>query len=268
MKKFIKINAIILVIGFVLTIIGGALIVNYRSYFNGKTVSYMETLSADEIKDISRLKIDAGFASLKIVAGDGFSLKADEVPEALAAHLEFSGDTAELKLDDFNGKDLLKSSGINVNSKGEYTLTVPEDMKFENLSVDFYFGKLTAGDLRAENADVQLSYSDSELNLGVCGNLNINTNFGDTDIDLGAEKLLKMTLSSNFGDCDIKNAVITGSASIGNSFGDMDVFLIGNDYDFYSSNAFGDIRKNGGNSSGSVKVEVSNAFGESDVSAN
>lgn len=265
MKTFMKVNAVALAVGIVLVIIGCATLrFKWRSY-SFATTSYEEKISAEDWKNASKLVIDTGFASLRVKKGNELKLTADEVPETLAAHLTADGDTIRLKSDGIKGTDLLKSSGININSAGTYTLYIPDTDYLEHLDVDFCFGELTMTDIYAENADIQISYSDAELLLGVTDRLNVDTSFGDCDIDMLLGECGSLTVTSSFGDCDIKNARITESASLDNSFGDFDIQLIGDDYDIDSDNAFGESDVSGSRSDGSVKIYVTNSFGDTDI---
>lgn len=267
MKTFMKVNAVALVVGIVLVIVGCVTMrFKWRSY-SVETTSYEEKISAEEWKNASNLEIDAGFANLRVKKGNEFKLVADEVPERLAAHLTADGDTIILKSDEIKGTDLLKSSGINIHSAGTYTLYIPDSKYIENLSVDFCFGELTITDIYTNNADIAISYSDSELALAALESLNIDASFGDTDIDMLLKECRSLTVTSSFGDCDIKNARITESASFYNSFGDFDIQLIGDDYDIDSDNAFGDSDVSGSNPDGKVKIYVTNSFGDTDISA-
>lgn len=263
MKTFMKVNAVVLAVGIVLMIAGFATLrVNWHSY-SADSVSYEETVSAEDWNNAVRLKIDVGFASLHIMKGKTVKLFAEEVPEPLAAHLTAEGDTISLKSDTVRGKDLIKSSGASIDSAGTYTLYIPDYI--ENIDVDFSFGELKITDIYAKNADIAIAYSNSELCLGVTDSLSIDTSFGNTDIDLLTRECREFRLSSGFGDCDIMNARISGSADIDNSFGDMDIKLLGDNYHIDSDNAFGDSSVNGSRSDGKIRINVSNAFGDIDV---
>lgn len=274
MKTFYKVNAIIAAAGLVIMIIGFATCSYSVNTISLDTVSYDETIEKDKWENADTLKIDAGFADMTIERGDELKLVAKDVPEKFKAHLNSNGSIVELKSDNMT-TDLRKlinkdNIGVNINfgvdGAGSYILYVPDD--FENVKIDFAFGNFNIENLKADNAEIAVSFSDVELGtLEIKNNLSIETSFGDTDITTVSGDCDKFSLTSSFGDCDIENVFITESASITNSFGDLSVQFVKNEYDISSNTAFGNTSMSGNNSDGKVKVDITNSFGNTDINA-
>lgn len=265
MKKFVKINAIIIAAGFVLFLIGTVwLSAAGAKYFSGNTVSYEENLSAKEILSADKLEIETGFAEMEIVTGSEVKLTAENIPEGLQAHLSCDNNTIKVSSGVNYGGKLLKNAGINVNSSGKYTLCVPESLS--KIDVEFGFGKLTVNGLSCDKADFEVAYSDADIYIAA-SKLDIDNAFGDTYIDMMSVECSKADISSSFGQCRIENAWITEAADIDSSFGEVSCQLIGDNYRVDSDNSFGDCTVSGDISGSGAEINVSNSFGDTKIIA-
>lgn len=265
MKKFIKINAIIIAAGFVLFLIGTVWLSSTGSkYFSGKTVSYEEDLNGRDISEFKKLEIEAGFAEMNIVTGSEVRLTAENVPEGLEAHLSCDNKTIKVSYDRNYGGNLFKNAGINVNSNGSYTLYVPESLS--KIDVEFGFGKLAVSGLSCDKAEFDISYSDTDISVAA-SKLDVDSAFGDTYIDMMSVECSKADISSAFGQCRIDNAWITEAADIDSSFGEVSCQLIGNRYSVDSDNSFGDCTVSGDVSGSGAEINVSNSFGDTKIIA-
>lgn len=242
MKLITKIGIGAIVCGTVFSAVGITVCaLNYNKFneiYLGEPVSF--TKEFDE--NISELELEVCFMNINIKQGDELKIIADNVPEKFLPDIDISD--KKLKITDKDLKARLKNKDYqlgNVTEEfvGTYTIYIP-DKALKKADINSSFSSLEISELNADKLDIDCSFGEYILKDSKCSSADFTNSFG------------------SFETSDLK---IKESAKIENSFGNMDINLSGNNYEFDTVTSFGNTQ--GFNcKSEDVKIKVSNSFGD------
>lgn len=247
-----KIYLLIITMVTVICIIGGTLYHVGRIFTGGlfswfyfpksSGVSFKEELSG--IKNIS-ISMDA----MEVRFEEGESLSYNyEGPENLAPMVNVSGDT--LSFENHRRINLNKE----INDKTALVIYVPEEMRFNDVSISLDFGNIQIKKLICANLDIEAD----------AGNIEIyESKFQKSDIEaaLGNVETYDTFLGDADISCDMGNVVLRdadiNSLDISNDLGNTEVYLLGkeSDYEFSLSVDLGALTFNGKKYSSSYDSE-------------
>lgn len=258
MKLITKIGIFAVAAGAVLSAAGGIICIASPDEIAlgdlGERTSYEEVIEGD----ISELKIEASFLNIEIRQGDEFRIVAENVPEKLAPSAARSGGVLKIANEnEFKFKNV-KFGGINIDSVGTYTVYIPADT-LEKADIEATFCSMAISSLQAEELNIECSFGEYNISGAACSKIDADCSFSDTS--LNETECEKLSYASSFGSFEAESLKITGSADFDNSFGSLEVQLIGDNYDFSSVNTIGSI-DTFTCSEEEVKLSVDVAFGD------
>lgn len=238
MKLATKIGIAAIVAGAVLSAAGGIICLaspnDDLSELFGEPVSYEETFSGD----ISELALEASFLDIEIRTGDEFKIVAENVPERLVLSTKESEGKLKIEQDEKFESNNIKIGKIDETSTGSYIVYIPED-SLKKIDIEAAFCSMELTELQAEKLDIECSFGEYNINDSVFEKADIQSSF--SDLSSAGIECGKLYYANAFGSIRAEALKITGSGDFDNSFGDMDIQLVGDNYDFTSVNTIGSV---------------------------
>lgn len=238
MKLITKIGIGAIVAGAVLSAAGGIICLaspnDELSELFGEPVSYEEPFSGD----ISELALEAAFLDIEIRTGDEFKIVAENVPERLVLSAEESDGKLKIGQEEEFKTSNVKIGKIDDASTGKYIIYIPEDT-LKKIDIEAAFCSVEISSLQAEKLDMECSFGEYNINDSVFEKMDIECSFSDSSVE--DAECGKLSYASSFGSFEAENLKITDSGAFDNSFGEMDVQLAGDNYDFTSVNTIGSV---------------------------
>lgn len=238
MKLATKIGIITIVAGAVLSAAGGIICLasptDELSEIFGEPVSYEETFSGD----ISELALEAAFLDVEIRTGDEFKIAAENVPERLLPSAKESDGKLRIEQEEKIKANNIKIGNYSDASTGSYIIYIPED-KLKTIDIEAAFCSMDISGLRAEKLDIECSFGEYNISDSVFEKTDIQSSFSDLSSD--NTECQKLYYKNAFGSIKAESLKITDSGDFDNSFGDMDIQLVGDNYDFTNVNTIGSV---------------------------
>lgn len=218
MKTFSKVwlGIGVLAIGFGLTLLIIASIYGYRRRDEVPTFTFEENYT-----DVKALEIEIDYGAVKIINGDEFSIHADNLyEEDFESFLTEDGtwvirDTQEIRYENGIFNLRLPRFGFfqwNGDFVPEIVVTIPEDFRASNISINISAGKLSAETLRSEKGDFTVDAGRLEIDEIVITDKSFY-NVGAGDMTFKQMNARDITLECGVGNISI-NGVITGDNDI------------------------------------------------------
>ena len=247
-QKLIKVLAILLGIGIIISIIYGVLWgiflifrVNFSDINNKKKINFEESYS-----NVSNIEIDLESVDISIKSGDEFRVEASDVNESFSSRV--IGNSLEIRED-----NKWFSSGIG----GSVIIYIPSDIDIDKIEIDNGTGNV-------EISDVNIGYFNFEQGVG---NLSIdNSSFNGIDIDgdvgeivINSSILNNLDIDADIGDVNI-SATIKGNSKIESDIGNIDLVLLGErgNYQIRCKKDIGSIRIDG------IEQDNNSVYGDGD----
>lgn len=263
LQRIVKYGAIglafVIIIGIAATIISGiSIFFNFR---NSKDQDLIETKETEITENITKLKIDIKATNLKVKSSDQFKMETNN------GRIKYS----------IQGNNLIiteKSTNIFKNSMAkELTIYVPSDIEFDEITLDAGAGKVELLDLNTNKLDLELGAGSVKLS-------NINA-AKEAVIDGGAGELIinnsilnNLDLDMGVGSLDLV-AQLPGRNEISCGVGEVDILLIGNDYQIEIDKGIGkatisgkEIKNNEVYGTGSNELKIDGGVGSININFN
>ncbi len=261
MKMITKIGVGAIICGIVFSAVGVTVFaLNYNKFnekYLGEPVSY--TKNFDE--KISEIELDISFMNIDIKKGDELKITAESVPEKLLPDIDISD--KKLKITDKDFKSRMKEKNFQLGNiadefVGTFTVYIP-DKTLDKADINSAFSSLEISGLKADKLDIECSFGEYILNDSNADKLDFVCSFGN--VSISDTECAETDFTNSFGSFETSDLKIKKSGNMENSFGNMDINLSGNNYEFsiYTSmGGYSDFTC----PSKDVKIKASNSFGD------
>ncbi len=181
--------------------------------------------------EIRQLQIEVGAANLKIVPGDVLQVQTSD---------------DRVKVSEVRGKlRIQEGSWVRVNEGCTITLTVPQQMQFEEVDITAGAGVITAESLSCRGFELELGAGKADFEeLVVTGEADVEGGTGKITIHGGA--IRNLDLNMGLGNCQIRST-LTGRSDVESGIGKLELTILGDraDYTLTAEKGIGQIQVDG-----------------------
>ena len=265
MKLFLKIGAIAVAIGLVLTVIGWFVGTekNYTMQLkDGKLIvkcgsEDKQELPYTKLDSFTKIDVDMNSADIRFVKGDDFAIEYIVFGDEPIYSVE--NDTLTVKREQEN-TIINWNLNFSFENNNQITIYYPEDMTFEDVNVYNGYGDITlSNNIISDRVTVDTKYGDIHIEQ-VNGELFVSSSYGDCVINGGYISDAKVELKNGSFNC--RNTVFSGTTEFSNSYGDIDAS--GCDFEnLVVTMKNGSLNVSSGSVSGNVNL--SNSYGDTSL---
>ncbi len=236
---------IIRMIVFGITAIFG-ITVGFEMFENSRPNTAMVAKWEQEYENIKKIDIDLNVCKLKIKKGNKLRVEASEVSN----QLECQAQNNTLKIKDENVPKHFFNTG---NIKSEVIIYMPEDIQWENMTIETGINETEIEFLRADNLKIQMGVGRCQIDSIFAKDVKIEAGAGETIINNGQIERLK--LEGGMGRF-IFTSYIEKDAKIDCGVGKMELNLIGlpTDYKIEAESGLGNFLVDNQKITGSQKL--------------